>query len=183
MLTRYLDLPTTLLSLYFIHFSDCHCTSFISLFYPLFFLSLSLSLSPPSSLPFSFPSLPFTLSLSLSFLFFSSYQAGWLVAVLVALLLAVQLPQPGAPLSVLDQADLNLLKGQCHAIVNPFFCSKDSAWAPYEEAKTVLQTFSFLRRYLSVDLGPNNGPQTGFIFLISAVKELRFLKMASSVNK
>ena len=66
---------------------------------------------------------------------------------------SVQLPQPGAPLSVLDQADLNLLKGQCHAIVNPFFCSKDSAWAPYEEAKTMSQTFCIFMKQVQNSRG------------------------------
>ena len=36
------------------------------------------------------------------------------------------------------------LKGQCHEIFNHFFGLKDSTWATYEQAKTVLRTFLFL---------------------------------------
>ena len=36
--------------------------------------------------------------------------------------------------------------GQCHEIFYQFlFGSKDSTWAPYEQAKPVLQTFSSLK--------------------------------------
>ena len=38
------------------------------------------------------------------------------------------------------------LKGQCHKFLT-LFCLTDSTLAPDEQAKTVLQTFSFLRRY------------------------------------
>ena len=34
-----------------------------------------------------------------------------------------------------------------HFISWPFSCLKYSSWAPYEQAKTVSRTFSFLRRY------------------------------------
>ena len=39
------------------------------------------------------------------------------------------------------------LKAQCHEIFKTFFCLKDSTWAPYEQAKTVSQTFQFSQRY------------------------------------
>ena len=39
------------------------------------------------------------------------------------------------------------LKGQCHEISDHFLRLIDSTWAPYEQAKTVLWTFSFSRRY------------------------------------
>ena len=39
------------------------------------------------------------------------------------------------------------LKGQCLEIFSNFFLSKKSTWAPYEQTKTVLQTFSFLQSY------------------------------------
>ena len=39
-------------------------------------------------------------------------------------------------------------KRQCHEILGLFFfCSINSSWAPHEQAKTVLQTFSFSRKY------------------------------------
>ena len=43
------------------------------------------------------------------------------------------------------------IKGQCQEIFNHFFLIlKDSIWAPYKQAQTVSQTFSFLQRYVIV---------------------------------
>ena len=39
---------------------------------------------------------------------------------------------------------LSFFKGPCHEIFDHYmFCLKDQTWAPYEQAKKVLQTFSF----------------------------------------
>ena len=43
--------------------------------------------------------------------------------------------------------EINGLKGQCHKILTIFFGLKDSTQVPYEQAKMVLRTFSFLQRY------------------------------------
>ena len=38
-------------------------------------------------------------------------------------------------------------KGQCHKIFDHFINLIDSTWAPYEQAKTVSRSFSYLQRY------------------------------------
>ena len=44
-------------------------------------------------------------------------------------------------------SNLNSFKGAVSRDFQTFFCFKDSTWVTYEQAKTVSQTFSFLRRY------------------------------------
>ena len=46
-------------------------------------------------------------------------------------------------------------KAQSHEILNPYYCSKHSIWAPYSQAKTVSRNVSSLRtRYFSLTLHP-----------------------------
>ena len=47
----------------------------------------------------------------------------------------------------LDLKIIFSLKGQCHEIFDLFLAKKILPRPPYEQAKMVLQTFSFLQRY------------------------------------
>ena len=50
------------------------------------------------------------------------------------------------------------LKGQCHEILNHCFCLKGSTWAPYEQTKLFLKTFSREDIFLSLAKLTHLGP-------------------------
>ena len=61
----------------------------------------------------------------------------------------------------------------------PFFSLKDSTWAPYEQAKTVLRTFLFLQRYSQKNVYPRSQRirwHTWNYFTLEKIKNKKVMK-------